>query len=70
MTRKRAPIEAVHIQRFKDRQWGINDPCFICGGKFKLNGSGCGHDGDETKVFIDRIRAMTPTRRQAILKGK
>lgn len=60
-------IEAVHIRRFNAHMTGIGDPCIICGGKFKLDGSGCGHSGEDTKAFIDRIKGMTVQQRRAIL---
>jgi len=63
-------IEAVHIQRYKDRRWGLSDPCFICGGTFRFDGSGCGHDGADTAAFIQRIKEMSAREREAILKGK
>lgn len=62
-------IEAVHIRRFNAGMTGIGDPCIICGGKFKLDGSGCGHDGTETEAFIKRIKGMTVQQRRAILSS-
>lgn len=59
-------ITAVHIQRYKNRAWGLSDPCFICGGKFIE----CGHDVDDTEAFIRRIRQLGSAQREAILNGK
>ena len=63
-------IEAVHIARYKARQWSLHDPCFICGGRFKFDGSGCGHDGADTAALIQRIKQMSSQEREAILTGK
>ena len=59
-------ITAVHIERYKARQWAVSDPCFICGGRWRE----CGHDQNDTEPFIKRIKQMSAQEREAILKGK
>jgi hypothetical protein len=60
-------IQPVHIERYKNRAWGLSDPCFICGGKFKFDGSGCGHDGADTAALIQRVKELGPVGRDTIL---
>lgn len=66
------PITADMIARY--RNTGLSDPCVICGGKFGKefwpdDETRCPHTQDEVAGVIQRIKVMSPKRREAIFKG-
>jgi hypothetical protein len=56
----------------RSKHIGLSDPCVICGGKFGVEfgtKDACPHTQDEVNAVLQRIKVMSPKRREAIRRG-
>ena len=66
-------IEITGDMIARSKHIGLSDPCVICGKKFGVEfgiEDACPHTQAEVKAILQRIKVMSPKRREAIQKGR
>lgn len=54
------------VERVLSGNWGLSDPCVICGEKFSSDN--CTHTVHDTQDVIKRVRRLPESQREMLLK--